>query len=56
MNYPESKLYNKAQKIFYDFEYLENINVTEINSYKRFLKKYQKNYNKRRAEVNLFEL
>ncbi len=56
MNYPESKLYNKAQKIFYDFEYLENINVTEINSYKRFLKKYQKNYNKLRAEVNLFEL
>lgn len=56
LNYPESKLYGKAQKIFYDLEYLENINVSEINSYKRFLKHYQKNYNKLRAEVNLFEL
>lgn len=56
LNYPESKLYSKAQKIFYDLEYLENIAVSEINSYKRFLKKYPKNYNKLSAEVNLFEL
>jgi hypothetical protein len=30
-------------------------NIADINSYKRFLKKYQKNYNIARAEENLFE-
>ncbi len=55
LNFPESKLYKKAQNSFHDFEYLEQINIADINSYKRFLKKYQKNYNIARAEENLFE-
>lgn len=55
-SYPETSYYEKAQQTFYDFEYLEQINKNDINSYKIFLKKFPKNYNKNRAEENLFEL
>lgn len=54
--FPESSLYQKAKKIFYDFEYNEKTKNKTIQEYKQFLIKNKKNPNITFAETNLFTL
>lgn len=54
--FPESTLYQKAKKIFYDFEYNEKTKNKTIQEYKQFLIKNNKSPNITFAETNLFTL
>ncbi|MCZ2222915.1 MAG: WG repeat-containing protein [Chitinophagales bacterium] len=54
--YPQSSIYHKAYKLFYDFEYLEQTKDRSIAQYQRFLIQYSKNPNVYYAEKNLFAM
>lgn len=54
--YPESVLYSKAQKLFFDFEYNEQTNEKTREQYQRFLIHFKSNPNVFYAERNLLEL
>lgn len=56
VSYPESDLYKKAEKLFYDFQYLENTAQSTASQYKRFIQTYTSNPNIRQAEYRLFDL
>lgn len=54
--FPESMLYSKAQRLFDEFEFLEQVSIYDIVSLQRFLKKYPKNIKKTEAEQLLYSL
>jgi hypothetical protein len=56
LQYPQSSLYQKAKKLFYDYEYTEQTKGKSIYEYERFLKHYASNPNITFAENNLFNL
>ena len=56
LQYPQSSLYTKAKKLFYDYQYNEQTPDKTIHQYQLFIKQYQKNPNVAFAENNLFNL
>lgn len=56
LRYPQSELYPKAKKLFYDFQFLENTLDKSINQYQIFIKKHPNNPNVIYAENNLLDL
>lgn len=54
--FPESVLYSKAQKLFFDFEYNEQTHKKTREQYQKFLVHYKSNPNVFYAERNLLEL
>jgi hypothetical protein len=54
--YPESTLYTLAQKLFYDFQYKEQVKNNTIIELKQFLIRYPGNPNCINAEVSLLNL
>lgn len=56
LNHPESYLYQKAQTIFYDFQFTEEVPRKSISQLKVFIKHYYKNPNVPEAEQTLFNL
>ena len=56
LKYPQSHLYQKAQKLFFDFQYTEQTTDQSIRQYQVFIKQFPKNPNVSFAETNLFNL
>ncbi len=56
LNYPESALYQKAKRVFYDYQYFENTTQNTAFQYKQFITSYSSNPNIAMAEYKLFEL
>lgn len=56
LNYPQSNLLGKAQKAFYDFQYIENTPQKTFTQLQLFIKHYPNNTNMGDAENNLFKL
>ncbi len=56
LQYPQSSLYTKAKKLFYDYQYNEQTPGKTIHQYQLFIKQYQNNPNVAFAENNLFNL
>lgn len=56
LNHPESFLYPRAQILFYDIQYAENVKQKSISELKSFIKTYFKNPNVPEAEQTLFNL
>jgi hypothetical protein len=54
LQYPQSSLYHKAKKLFFDYQYNEQTKDKSIEQYRVFLKHYPKNPNITYAETNLF--
>lgn len=56
IQHPQSTLYNKAKKLFYDFQYAEQTPDKTIYQYQKFIKQFPNNPNISFAEKNLFNL
>lgn len=56
IQHPQSKLYQKAKKIFYDFQYNEETPDKTIYQYQKFIKQFPNNPDISFAEKNLFNL
>lgn len=56
LQYPQSALYVKATKLFYDYQYFEKTPDKTINQYQLFIKQLPNNPNITFAETNLFNL
>ncbi len=54
--HPESQLYQRAQQLFYNFQYFEQTKDNEADQFKRFIKHYPSNPCVKAAELKLFEL
>ncbi|MES2761142.1 MAG: WG repeat-containing protein [Bacteroidota bacterium] len=56
LRFPQSSLFPKAKKLFYDYQYFERVPQKNINQYQLFIKQYPNNPNISFAETNLFNL
>jgi len=56
LQYPQSSLYAKAKKLFYDYQYSEQTPEKTIHQYQLFIKQFPNNPNIAFAENNLFNL
>ena len=56
LQYPQSSLYAKAKKLFYDYQYNEQTTHKSIYQYQLFIKQFPNNPNITFAENNLFNL
>ncbi len=56
LQYPQSVLYAKAKKLFYDYQYNEQTTHKSIYQYQLFIKHFPSNPNVTFAESNLFNL
>lgn len=56
LQYPQSVLYTKAKKLFYDYQFVEQTFDKSINQYQLFIKHFPNNPNVTFAENNLFNL
>ena len=56
LQYPQSSLYIKAKKLYYDYQYHEQAPDKTIHQYQLFIKQYPNNPNVTIAESNLFNL
>ena len=56
LQYPQSSLYTKAKKLFYDYQYTEQTPDKSIYQYQLFIKQFPNNPNIAFAENNLFNL
>lgn len=56
LNYPQSSLYWKAKKLFYDFQYAEKTPLKTRHEFQAFIKHNPNNPNVIDAENNLFKL
>jgi len=56
LQYPQSSLYSKAKKLFYDYQYSEQTRDRTIRQYQLFIKQFSNNPNVTFAENNLFNL
>ncbi len=54
--YPESSLYSKAKKQYFNFQYHENVDESNAAQLKTFIKQFSHNPNVFLAETKLFEL
>jgi hypothetical protein len=56
LQYPQSSLYQKAQKLFYDYQFTEQTSEKTIRQYQVFIKQFPNNPNVTNAEITLFNL
>jgi hypothetical protein len=56
LQHPQSTLYQKAKKLFYDFQYTEETPDKTIYQYQKFIKQFPNSPNISFAEKNLFNL
>ena len=56
LKYPQSCLYQKAKKLYYDYQFSETTSNKSIQQYQLFIKKFPNNPNIIFAETNLFNL
>ena len=56
LQYPQSSLYAKAKKLFYDYQFAEQTADKSIRQYQLFIKQFPNNPNVTYAENNLFKL
>ena len=56
LKYPQSYLYQKAKKLFYDYQFTESTRDKSFQQYQLFIKNFPNNPNITLAETNLFNL
>lgn len=56
LQHPQSALYTKAKKLFYDYQFTEQTSEKSIRQYQLFIKQFPNNPNITFAENNLFNL
>jgi hypothetical protein len=56
LQYPQTTLYKKAKKIYYDFQFVEEVPDKSCKQYQLFIKQFPNNPNIEYAEICLFNL
>ncbi|MES2513638.1 MAG: WG repeat-containing protein [Bacteroidota bacterium] len=56
LRFPQSGLYAKAKKLFFDYQYMERIPQKTMHQYQLFIRQFPTNPNVAMAETNLFYL
>jgi hypothetical protein len=56
LKYPQSYLYQKAKKLFFDYQFTESTQDKSVQQYQLFIKNFPTNPNIALAETNLFNL